>query len=78
VPPTLLYLRGEVVQQGLRRHRLTESDLHSAVREKGLGSLENVEAVILQSDGTFSVIRRGGDIGDGSCVLPYAQHEASG
>ena len=73
VGPTLLYLRGEMVHRGLRRHRLTESDLHSAVREKGFGSLENVEAVVLQSDGTFSVIGSGGAMGDGSSVLPYTQ-----
>lgn len=70
VKPTLLYHGGEVVTDGLRRHRLTESDLHSAAREKGMGSLADVEAVIMQSDGTFAVIGRS-TMGDGSSVEPY-------
>ncbi|HMO12357.1 MAG TPA: DUF421 domain-containing protein [Actinotalea sp.] len=70
VRPTLLFHRGQVVAEGLRRHRLTETDLHSAARENGLGSLEEVEAMILQSDGTFAVISRSA-MGDGSSVHPY-------
>lgn len=72
VSPTLLYHRGDVVSAGLRRHRLTEGDLHSAAREHGLGSLQDAEAVILQSDGTFSVITRDA-MGDGSSVTPWTK-----
>jgi uncharacterized membrane protein YcaP (DUF421 family) len=72
VNPTLIAYRGQPVDRALRRHRLTESDVHNAVRESGRGSLADVEAVILQSDGNFTVI--GADrFGDGSSVLPYVE-----
>ncbi len=67
VPATLLYHRGEVVHGALRRHRLTETDLAGAVREHGLGSLAQAEAVILQSDGQFAVVTPG-QVGDGSAL----------
>jgi uncharacterized membrane protein YcaP (DUF421 family) len=67
VEASLLYHRGQVLTAGLRRHRLTESDLASAVREHGLGSLAEAEAVILQSDGQFAVITPAA-AGDGSAI----------
>lgn len=70
--PTLLYHGDRPVEAAMRRHRLTESDLHSAAREKGLGSLADVEAVILQADGTFAVIGSS-TMGDGSSVRPFVQ-----
>ena len=72
VGPTLLYHRGRPVEQALRRHRFTESDLHSAVRENGLGSLDQAEAVVLQSDGTFAVISHD-KMGDGTSVSRFTQ-----
>jgi uncharacterized membrane protein YcaP (DUF421 family) len=67
VEPTVLYLDGRPQQRALRRHRLTPADLESAAREKGRGSLQDVRAVLLQSDGQLAVI--GADQwGDGSAV----------
>ncbi|MBO1751495.1 DUF421 domain-containing protein [Actinotalea sp. BY-33] len=68
--PTLLFHDGQPVEKAMRRHRFTESDLHSAARENGLGSLEDVAVVILQADGTFAVIPASA-MGDGSAVRPY-------
>jgi uncharacterized membrane protein YcaP (DUF421 family) len=72
VRPTLLYADGRIIKEGLRRHRLTESDLHAAAREQGLGSLRDVGAVILQSNGTFSVVKRD-EMGDRSSIDPYTR-----
>jgi len=55
-PPTLLYFRGEFVDEEMRRQRVTESELQSAVRKQQFGSLSEVEAVVLESSGEFSVI----------------------
>jgi uncharacterized membrane protein YcaP (DUF421 family) len=67
--PTLLFHRGRPVAGALRRHRLTDADLHSAAREHGLGSLADVEAVVLQADGSFAVIPAAA-MGDGAAVRP--------
>lgn len=69
VEPEVLYLDGKPVEAALHRHRFTEKDLKSAVRENGKGSLAEVRAVLLQSDGQFAVI--GADQwGDGSALPP--------
>lgn len=42
----------------MRSQRVAEADVRAAVRQNGLASLEDVAAVILEADGTFSVIKR--------------------
>lgn len=54
--PTLLYHRGEFLQSQMKRSRVTESEVQAAAREQGNGALEQVDAVVLETDGTFSVI----------------------
>ena len=56
--PTLLLYRGEVLHGALRRARVVEAEVLAAVRESGYLALEQVEAVVLETDGTFSVIKR--------------------
>lgn len=68
--PTLLFHEGRPVESAMHRHRFTESDLHSAARENGLGSLDDVAVIVLQADGTFAVIQRA-QLGDGSSVTPF-------
>jgi len=55
-PPALLYFRGEFVDSAMRKQRVTESEIKSAVRKKQFGSIDEVEAVVLESSGEFSVI----------------------
>lgn len=64
--PTLLCLRGELLPEAMAGQRVTESEVLQAVRSKGLAGLEQVEAVVLESDGTFSVVTRGS--GSGSAL----------
>ena len=56
-PPVLLYYRDNFRQDAMRRSRITRDQVRRAVREEGFGSLEAVEAVILEADGRFSVLR---------------------
>jgi hypothetical protein len=43
---------------------VTEGEVRSAVRASGIRSLAEVEAVVLETGGSFGVVRRG-DRGDG-------------
>lgn len=54
--PSLLLFRGRFLQEALRRTRLTEEEVVAAVRAQGLPTLEGVEAVVLETDGSLSVI----------------------
>lgn len=56
--PSLLLFRGEYLQAALRRARVTEEEIRAAVRSHGLPAIQEVEAVVLETDGSFSVIGR--------------------
>ena len=66
-PPALLYFRGRFLQDVMLRERVTESELRIAIREHGVGSFEEVEAVVLESDGRFAVVKSG-RAGDGAAL----------
>ncbi|HET7549764.1 MAG TPA: YetF domain-containing protein [Gemmatimonadaceae bacterium] len=55
--PALLVRDGRLVEDALERERVTESEILAALRQSGIDSIEGVGAVILEADGSFSVIR---------------------
>lgn len=57
--PTLLLHRGSFLAAAMREARVTEDEVRAAVRGAGLGDLGGVEAVVLETDGSFSVVRGG-------------------
>ena len=59
--PALLLHRGVFQTHALRKARVTEDEVRAAVRAAGLAALDEVEAVVLETDGSFSVIRRSGN-----------------
>lgn len=54
--PVLVLTDGRLVHDALLRERLTPGEVHQAVRSTGTGSLEHIAAVVLETDGTLSVI----------------------
>ncbi len=65
--PTVVLRNGAADRQALRRQRLTETELLQAVRSSGFGGLDQVAAVVLETDGTLSVISHD-QLGDGSAL----------
>ncbi|MDO6587668.1 DUF421 domain-containing protein [Salipiger sp. 1_MG-2023] len=57
--PTLLLRDGASLPNAMRRARVTHEELEAVVRTEGGQNLENVSAVILETDGSFSVIGAG-------------------
>ena len=60
--PTLLYRNGEMLREAQRRVRVTEREVETAARRSGLANLDTVSAVILEADGSFSVIQSDDEI----------------
>ncbi|PRP99281.1 DUF421 domain-containing protein [Enhygromyxa salina] len=54
--PTLLLYRGGYLPGMLRRSRVTTEEVRAAVRSAGHAAIEQVHAVVLETDGSFSVI----------------------
>lgn len=53
--PALLFSHGEFIPRALKRERITEGEVRAAIREKGITRVEDVDAVVLENDGTLSV-----------------------
>lgn len=56
--PALLLYRGNLLPEALVAARVTQGEVKAAVRSAGLVDLEAVEAVVLETDGSFSVIKK--------------------
>lgn len=54
--PSLLYFRGRFLKEALRSERVTEEEILAAVRAQGGADLSRIDAVVLETDGSFSVI----------------------
>ena len=57
--PRLLALRGQLNQRALREERITDDGIYAALRAAGHASLTDVEAVVLETDGSISVVGSG-------------------
>lgn len=64
-PPHLLYFRGQFSREHMRKARVTEQELRAVARKQGHGSLDDVEALVLEASGDIAVITK---VGDGSAL----------
>lgn len=56
--PQLLVSRGQFLYAAMRKERITEGEVLAAIRENGMFDLDQVRAVVLESDATLSVISK--------------------
>lgn len=54
--PRLLVFQGQLLHAALRSERVVEAEVLAAMRQQGVASLAAVEAVVLETDGSFAVI----------------------
>lgn len=59
--PALLVYRGQFLRDAMRRERVTDEEVRSAIRAAGLAGLEEVQAVVIESEGELTVIRQDQD-----------------
>jgi uncharacterized membrane protein YcaP (DUF421 family) len=65
--PTLLLHEGVILGERLREQRISADEIRQAVRASGAGSLADIAAVVLETDGSLSVISAD-RLGDGSAL----------
>lgn len=54
--PTLLAWQGRLDDEAMRDQRVTRSEIRQAIRSSGVGGLDQIAAVVLETDGSLSVI----------------------
>lgn len=57
--PALVFYQGRFLHDQLRRSRVVEEEVLAAVRQQGIASMDGVEAVVLETDGTMAVVTPG-------------------
>ncbi|TYP72998.1 MULTISPECIES: DUF421 domain-containing protein [Nitrosomonas] len=55
--PTLLVYKGDLLQDAMRKERVNADEIYAILREKGISSIQDVDAVILETDGSLNVIK---------------------
>jgi len=54
--PRLLLYRGRFLKDAMQQERVLEAEVRQAARSSGYAALEDIEAVVLETDGNLSVI----------------------
>ncbi|MEP5265167.1 MAG: YetF domain-containing protein, partial [Nitratireductor sp.] len=57
--PALLVRDGVYLEGAMRKERMTREEIDAALRESGVAALSGVSAVVLETDGSLSVIESG-------------------
>lgn len=58
MPPALLFYKGEYLEDQMRKHRTTRDEILQVLRSKGIGHIDEVDAIVLENNGKFSVIQK--------------------
>ncbi|WP_176720185.1 MULTISPECIES: DUF421 domain-containing protein [Methanobacterium] len=54
--PKLLFYRGNFLKSAMKSERVTESEIYSTMRNMGINSIEDVDTVIIETNGSLSII----------------------
>lgn len=54
--PAIIFYRGRFVEDIMRRERVEHGEILAVIRRNGILDLDAVEAVVLETDGSFSVL----------------------
>lgn len=64
--PRLLLHRGNMLLEAMRVARVTHEEVRAAVRNAGVMDLKEVDSVVLETDGKFSVIKESPNVAESS------------
>lgn len=62
--PTLVFFKGEFLADAMRQQRITEQDILAAMRQQHSVDPHSVDAVILETEGSLSVLKNSVSSGD--------------
>lgn len=61
--PILLYYQGRFLEKNMRQERLSKDELMGTVRQNRISSMDEVEVIVLETNGSVSVIKKGASQG---------------
>jgi len=73
--PAMLVHRGSLLKDAMRRERVTEDEILAALRSEGVPDLAHVEALVLETDSSFSVLTSKTPDSTSSTLTSVSRHE---
>src|SRR5690606_14372081 len=55
--PTLLVYKGKMLEEAMKKERIARDEIFALVRDKGFSDLEKIDAVVLETDGSLTLIK---------------------
>jgi uncharacterized membrane protein YcaP (DUF421 family) len=77
-PPRVMLWDGQLLEDRLQESSVSADEIRAAVRRMGLRSFGDVQLVVLENDGQWSVIPRSAPAGDDSALLGLPIPDQSG
>lgn len=74
--PSLLFYRGEFLQEQMRKERIVRDEILAAVRQQGVSDLMKVEAVVLETDGSLNIVKKDQGESKRSALSNVREHNA--
>ncbi|WP_182404990.1 DUF421 domain-containing protein [Psychrobacter sp. GP33] len=56
--PRIVFYQGQYLSDAMRAERLTQQELESAMRAEGIRNLNEIEAIVFESDATLTIITK--------------------
>lgn len=56
--PRIVFYQGQYLSEAMRAERLTQQELESAMRAEGIRNLNEIEAIVFESDATLTIITK--------------------
>lgn len=66
--PRLIFFNGEFLHDVLKRHRITEDEVLQVLRSNGNAEVEKIDAIVLETNGKFSVMKKSSRESDPSAL----------
>lgn len=74
--PTVMFLNGDFLDDAMKSVRVTKSEVYAEVRQAGLACMDDVYAVVLETNGVISVLKQKVTINN-STLVDVANYDAN-
>lgn len=73
--PSLLVYNGHLARELMKQERIHDDDIFAALRKGGLTSLKEAEAIVLETDGTLTVLKKLRSLKDDALINVHVSEE---
>ncbi|MEC3874349.1 DUF421 domain-containing protein [Chryseobacterium salviniae] len=73
--PKLLFYKGSYLENNMEKELVTRQEILASIRQKGIGNVDDVLAVVIEANGDLSVIKKSHNSNTNSSLKGIESHE---